>query len=399
MKEKYLNQRNTLLEQAQNLINEGKFKEFNEKKAEIEALDNQYEEAAREQANLNALKESSVVKAISNSGVNIKGSVLENTKNNVITDDIYNTIEYRRAFMNYVTKGEAIPAEFNNSAGPTKTSDIGSVIPTEVMEKIIEKVEASGMIISLVTKTSYKGGLSIPTSTVKPVASWVAEGATSEKQKKTTGTITFSYHKLRCAVSVSLESDVTSLAVFETNLIQNVTQAMVMAIEKAIIAGTGSGQPKGITKEETESGQTIEVSALSYETLIDAEAALPFEYESTAAYCMTKKTFMEFQKIKDTEGQPIARVNYGLAAKPERSLLGRPVVICNYLDSFSSGLSGGEIFAFIFNFSDYVLNTNFNMGIKTYEDNDTDDIVHKSVMLVDGKVVDKTSLVILKKSS
>ncbi len=397
-KEKYLQQRNTLLEEAQNLINSGDFKEFNAKKIEIEELDNQFEESALQQANLNALKDNSKVKTLNNKGVVVQGNVVENTNNNIIADDIYNTIEYRKAFMNYVVKGEAIPSEFNNIAGPTKTSDIGSVIPTEVMEKIIEKVEATGMIISLVTRTAYKGGVSIPTSTVKPVASWVAEGATSEKQKKTTGTITFAYHKLRCAVSVTLESEVTSLAVFEATLIQNVTQAMVIAIEKAIISGTGSGQPKGIITETTEEGQTLEISTLSYDTLIDAESALPFEYESNAAYCMTKKTFMEFQKIKDLNGQPIARINYGLAGKPERSLLGRPVVICNYLDSFSSELASSKIFAFIFNFSDYILNTNFNMGIKTYEDNETDDIIHKSVMLVDGKVVDKSSLVLLKKT-
>ena len=37
------------------------------------------------------------------------------------------------------------------------------------------------------------------------------------------------------------------------------------------------------------------------------------------------------------------------------------------------------------------------MGVKKYEDNDTDDLVTKGIMLVDGKVVDKHSLVTLKK--
>ena len=47
----------------------------------------------------------------------------------------------------------------------------------------------------------------------------------------------------------------------------------------------------------------------------------------------------------------------------------------------------------IYNFGDYTLNTNFAVGIKTYEDNDTDDIVRKSIMVVDGKPIDYTSLV------
>ena len=46
---------------------------------------------------------------------------------------------------------------------------------------------------------------------------------------------------------------------------------------------------------------------------------------------------------------------------------------------------------------DYVLNTNYSMGVKKYEDNDTDDQITKGIMLVDGKVVDKNSLVVVKK--
>ena len=39
------------------------------------------------------------------------------------------------------------------------------------------------------------------------------------------------------------------------------------------------------------------------------------------------------------------------------------------------------------------------MTIKQYEDNDTEDKITKAVMLVDGKVVDKNSLVTLTKKS
>lgn len=37
------------------------------------------------------------------------------------------------------------------------------------------------------------------------------------------------------------------------------------------------------------------------------------------------------------------------------------------------------------------------MGVKKYEDNDTDDMVTKGIMLADGKVVDTGSYVPLKK--
>lgn len=44
---------------------------------------------------------------------------------------------------------------------------------------------------------------------------------------------------------------------------------------------------------------------------------------------------------------------------------------------------------------DYVLNSNYNVAMKVYEDNDTDDLVRKSIMIADGKPVDFNSLVML----
>ncbi|MCM3600636.1 phage major capsid protein [Robertmurraya korlensis] len=307
------------------------------------------------------------------------------------------SLEYRKAFMNYVLRGEVIPTELRADA-ITKTTDVGSVIPQTVLNRIVEKLEAVGMILPLVTRTSIKGGVTVPTSSVKPVATWVAEGAGSDKQKKTTGSITFNYHKLRCAVAVSLEVETMALAVFETTLINNVVEAMTKAIEQAIISGSGTGQPKGILTETPAAGQAIDVSVQNYKSLTDAEAALPLEYEANAVWVMTKKTFMGYVAMVDADGQPIARTNYGINGKPERTLLGRPVILCNYIDSFSTATTG-EAFAFLFNFSDYVLNTNYQMGVKKYEDNETDDLVTKAIMIVDGKVLDVNSLVVLNKAA
>lgn len=103
---------------------------------------------------------------------------------------------------------------------------------------------------------------------------------------------------------------------------------------------------------------------------------------------MSKKTYMSYYGLTDSNGQPIGRINYGLAGKPEYTLLGRPVNVCDYLPSFANA-ENNSIVGFLFNFKDYVLNTNYAMGVKKYEDNDTDDMVTKGIMLADGKVVDK----------
>lgn len=312
-------------------------------------------------------------------------------------DDPFSTMEYRRAFMNNVLRGTPIPAEFRADA-VTKTTDVGSVIPTTVLNTIVEKMEATGMILSRVTRTAYKGGLQIPTSSVKPVATWVSEGAGSDKQKKTTGVIVFAYYKLRCSVAVSLEVDTVAISAFESTLINNIVEAMTKALEKAIVSDTGAGKPESILSKTPATGQALTSTAPSYVDLINAEAALPQAYENGAEWCMTKKTFMAYYGLQDESGQPIGRVNYGIGGKPERTLLGRPVVVCDYVTSFTDGMTAGTVFAFLFNFADYVLNTNYTMGIKKYEDNDTDDLVTKAVMLADGKVVDVNSLVTIAKA-
>lgn len=377
---------------------------------EIEALENEVTALQEERGALMAAaeKRKALLEKIAN-GEPVDGDdgegeraprLLRNFKKDGDDDgDRFATKEYRRVFMNHVCRGTEIPAEYRADA-VSKTTDVGAVIPTTVLNQIIEKMESTGMILALVTRTAYKGGVGIPVSTVKPVAAWVSEGQGSDKQKKDIkkeGMITFAYHKLRCAVAVSLEVDTMAMSAFETLLINNIVEAMTKAVEQAIVDGDGTGKPKGILSETVVTGQAVESAAPSYADLINAEAALPQAYENGAKWCMSKKTFMQYFGLTDTNGQPIGRVNYGIAGKPERMLLGRPVVCCDYVTSYAATLEAGTAFAFLFNFKDYVLNTNYTMGIKRYEDNDTDDTVTKGIMLVDGKVVDKNSLVVIKK--
>jgi len=312
-------------------------------------------------------------------------------------DDRFATMEYRRAFMNHVLRGTAIPTQYRME-GTTHTTDVGSVIPTPTLNRIIEEMENSGMILPLVTRTAHQGGLRIPTSSVKPIATWVAEGAGSPRQKKPTGEIVFAYHKLRCAVAVTLEVETMALAIFEAHLISNVVEAMVMAIEDAIINGTGVGQPRGILTTAPKAGQLIETQSVSYDDLIEVESALPTQYERNTKWCMTKTTFMKYATLRDDNGQPIGQTNRGGAAnKPERTLMGREVVLCDYLPSYDVNLPAGTPFMFLFNFKDYILNTNLNMGVRRFRDNDTDDMVSVAVTLVDGQAVDNGSLVVVSK--
>jgi HK97 family phage major capsid protein len=301
------------------------------------------------------------------------------------------SLEYRNAFKDFILKRKPIPVELRNDEN-TLTTDVASVIPTVIVNRIVEKITACGMILPLVTRTAFAAGVVVPTSATKPVASWVNEGASSDKQKKTTSNVTFSHFKLRCEISMSMEVGTMALDVFESTFVQNVADAMVVALEKAILAGSGLNQPTGILQGTLTSYEvtSAKVGAVSYADLCAMEAKLPVEYEATAKWFMTKSQYMAFIGMVDDAGQPIARVDHGIDGKPSRMLLGREVVIHPYATEMGSYVAG------LYDFKDYVLNTIYDMGIQRKQDWDTEDYLTKAVMGVDGKPVDKDSLVLLK---
>lgn len=395
-KEDYMSQRQGLIDNATALVNDGKLDEAKAVKDDINLMDTEYETYAQAMADIEALNNKVSVRDLSNIKTqNVSGQVAGNI-GNVSDDNFTNSVEYRTAFMNNVMRGAAMP-KFQNTDQNTLTTDVGTVIPEVLVSKIIAKAETVGQIYAKVTKTHYKGGVTIPTQNVKPVASWVAEGQGSNKQKTTTGSITFTWHKLRCAISMSLETETMTLDIFESTFVAQVSEAMIKAIEEAIFNGNGTSQPKGILKETPEAGKALSVangSKIDYEFLLKCEAAVDEEYDNGAEWYMSKKTFYEdVLSITDQAGQPIARVNVGINGKPEQTILGRKVNFTNYLPKFESNPSASKVFGFIFNMSDYVLNENLAITVKQYEDNDTDDKITKAVMLTDGKCIQTYSLV------
>lgn len=393
-RKEYETKRQALINEAETLINEGKLEDANKKMEAVMELDKNFEAAAKVEANLRALS----TPPLPLSGVGDGASFGRGDNEN--TEDMYDSVEYRKAFMNYVLKGTTIPEKFKNASATTKTTDVGSVISPTVVNRIVEKMETMGMLLPLVTRTSFAAGATVPTSSVKPVATWVAEGGSSDKQKKTTGQIDIKGYKLRCAIAMTLETNVMSLQVFETVFVKSVSEAMVKAQETAFISGTGVGRPKGVLTETVEASHNIDLAVNAdptYQTLVEAEAALDLAYENGAVWNMTKKTFMKFIGMVDTNKQPIARVNYGINGKPERTLLGRRVVLNDYMTSLGAAIEADTVVAFLFDWSDYMFNTNYNMVVKSYEDNDTEDQITKAVMICDGKVIDKNSLVTVTK--
>lgn len=318
--------------------------------------------------------------------------------------DKYDSAEYRSAFMDYVTKGvKSENLEFRADA-VTGTGDIGAVIPTTILNKIVEKLKDYGRIWSRVTKTSMKGGVQIPLSNAKPTATWVSAGTMSDKQKKTTsGTIVFSYHKLQCRVAVELVADTVAMPVFEQTVTDNIYEAMIVALEEAIINGTGTGQPLGITNDpDIPTAQKIAVSVSDfskYGTWTELFGKLPRKYRNGASLIMADADWTKYiEGMVDANGQPIARVTYGLDGTQQEKLLGKEVIaIEDYLPSIDDA-ADGEVIGILCKLSDYMINSNMQMTFKRYFNEDTDEWISKSTLICDGKLSDRHGVILITKA-
>src|SRR5690606_3865338 len=180
--------------------------------------------------------------------------------------------------------------------------------------------------------TNFRGGVEIPVADAKPVATWVAAGQMADKQKKqVTGKITFSYHKLQVRVSVELVASVAALPIFEQNVADNVAEAMVKAIEQAIISGSGTGQPLGIVNHTNiPTKQIVKITTEEFgqfQTWPELFRRMTRSYRNGMVLVMNDTDFGKYiEGMTDANGQPVARVNYGLNGTIEERFLGREVI-------------------------------------------------------------------------
>lgn len=310
--------------------------------------------------------------------------------NNDDDEDMYSSMEYRKAFKDYILKGTPIPEKFTEKRAEfTLASDITAIIPTTIMNKVIEDMTIDGKILPRVTQTAYQGGVQIPISEIDITANWLSNEEPSEEQKaKMTTNISFTYHMLEARVAIGLLAQTVSLAVFESTITKQLKKAMIRAIETAIISGTGSGQPKGITKyDDLPAEQIIEMDENTIGTVgawADVEAAIPEAYEDNLIYIMSKATWEKYLNgMTDKNGQKIGlgKIN----EKGQKILNGREVLTVDKLPSFQTA-SAGNIVAVVCDLSQYYLNSNMTMYMKKYFDDDLNKWVFKAIMIVDGKM-------------
>ena len=321
--------------------------------------------------------------------------------------DPYDTPEYRKAFMEFVCRRTPMPAQFMSGVYARKdeittTKDVPVMIPTTMMNKIIEELDEYGEIYARVAKTNLKGGVEYPILDLKPVATWVGETEVSEWQKFTAeDKISFGYFELECRIAQTMLASIVTYDEFQRRFVPLATKAMIKKIEAGIIAGTGSGQMLGITADE----RITNIVGMADADMADwkqwrkkVKAAIPRMYRN-GYFIMAQGTWDAYiETLADDVNAPVSIGYNPVTGNEELRLMGFPVLLVDdsVLPDYDSA-KDGDVFAIYGKLDDYCINTNQQLQVVQYLDWDVRQ--HKTVayMVLDGKVLDPYGFMLIQK--
>lgn len=189
---------------------------------------------------------------------------------------------------------------------------------------------------------------------------------------------------------------------FQELFVTLAVEAIAKALDVAIMNGSGSGEMLGITKDERVTN-VVTLSADAFESWSgwkkNVFAAMPKSYRD-GEFFMAQSTFDGYiDGMVDDNGQPIARVNYGIDGAENYRFGGKTVetveddIITPYDDAES-----GDIVAVFAKLSDYAVNTNMEMRVERWEDKHTHEIINNAILIADGKLLDPHGVIIVKKA-
>src|SRR5690606_22291645 len=127
-----------------------------------------------------------------------------------------------------------------------------------------------------------------------------------------------------------------------------------------IISGSGTGQPLGIINHTNIPAKQVARVApedfRDYATWPELFAKMPRSYRSGMVLILNDADWHKhIVGMTDAQGQPIARVNYGLDGSIEERLLGREVIAVEDLLPSIDEATAGDVVAILCRLEDYMV--------------------------------------------
>lgn len=238
--------------------------------------------------------------------------------------------EYDREFWDVMRGGRYSDTQMNK--GLVRGLDT-FLLPQSANNKLMKALEKQSRFRRTATfLKAYNGYHKIKAKDCDDVAVWVKEGDRIPVYDTVDDFTDYDigFHRLVCIARV--DEDVINDATFdfEDYLIDRFARVFGRAEEQAFVNGTGVNQPTGIICPNKGAEVSVTVDALSADSLIQLYFSLKPEYRANAIWMMNDETALAIRSMKDADG------NY-IWDGSESSLLGRPVVISNYMPSAKSG--------------------------------------------------------------
>ena len=315
-KEKYLEMRAAMLDEAQNLINAGKIEEAATKRAEIEKLDADFEEASKEQANLDALNnEGEAVTDMKNL------SVEEGGLKAVEKIERKNPVNYEDVFAKAALQRDLNEDEVNlfNQMNPENvythnTTNTEIVIPETVIGGIIDTMKELHPILADVVPTRIKGTVKYVKRTGIPAgdADYYDEATPTADEENKFGELTLNGKELSKAVTVTWKLQAMAVADFIPFITRELGERMGVAKAKAFVKGKGDAKyPQGVVtaieaEESTPQKVSYKADGLTYKDITAAMAKIKSGYVSGAKiYANNATVWGTLANLMDGQGRPL----------------------------------------------------------------------------------------------
>lgn len=311
------------------------------------------------------------------------------------------SMEYRRAFRNYVISGTAIPAELR--AGETiSTAETGAAIPLTIMNEVINTVRVRyGNLYSKVRKISVQGGVEYPIGALRAKFRWINESTVSPRQKlDKLGKVSFGYNTAEIRISQTFLSRIVTLSAFEAEIARVIAIAYLEAMDQGIVKGSGDASMLGILNDPRVTN-TITMTAADMSNWTKWRknffAKLPLGYRAGEFIFAASTVDAYLETMADSNNNPIFRqatgleVNDGDAQNPNGRFFGRAISLVepDVVADFDAA-NAGDVIGIFWQPEEYAINENFGFTMRRYFDEETNEWVDKALVVVDGKVLNPT---------
>lgn len=350
MFEKLKAQRDALMKEVNDLIENGDIDGANAKMDEVKQLDDKINAAITAKKNMDALSASAPAADISDKG--ITGGVQTvpeggvsldgNAKDGAVEDK---ETKYENAWakwaMGTATADDNAVIKAYNAALTTETT--GVVIPSTLSRGILDDVEKNFPFYADAAKTFVTGAVTFLKDTGSSDAAWYDEATEIADGTQSIGTLTLYGCELARSITVSWKLKTMSVSEFLPYIQKKLSAKMGQALGYGSFSGRGVApseegtpwkpEPVGVItylSKPAYADQVISILNPTADQIIagfaKANAAIETSYESGAAYYINNKTLWgRIAPFCDSTGRPIFTVNSDVQSSIVGYIYGKPV--------------------------------------------------------------------------